>query len=398
MANPGFGLGGGTGSGDFEALARQYWDAWGEFMRGASPSPQPAVPGWSENLQWWSRLAKGQGGGRSEANEAVDRFNSQARDWFGQVQRLAAQFAGTDASARDITLAWKQLLGGAQANPFGDMFGAMRGPGQNDLSKWIEQITPFLEGLQREGRTWLGLPAFGFAREHQERLQHLAQVQLDYQQQSNAYNALMAEAGQEAFKRFEDKLADREEPGRQITSARALFDLWIDAAEEAYADIALSPRFRDAYAALVNSQMRVRAAVQKEIEQTSQLLGMPTRTEIDSAHRKIVQLERELRRLRDAVQTDSSGGRGAEAPRAPAAARNASAPASASAAASAEPEASPAPVKAAPVKAAPIKAAPAAKKSQAKKTAIAKPEPPAKPAAARAVRAEKRARSTKEKR
>ncbi|MFD0323450.1 poly(R)-hydroxyalkanoic acid synthase subunit PhaE [Lysobacter gummosus] len=37
----------------------------------------------------------------------------------------------------------------------------------------------------------------------------------------------------------------------------------------------------------------------EEIEQASGSLGIPTRTEIDSAHRKIVQLERELRRLRD---------------------------------------------------------------------------------------------------
>ncbi|MGO4779365.1 poly(R)-hydroxyalkanoic acid synthase subunit PhaE, partial [Lysobacter sp. 2RAB21] len=70
----------------------------------------------------------------------------------------------------------------------------------------------------------------------------------------------------------------------------------------AYAEIALSPRFRDAYAALVNSQMRLRAGVQKEIEQASGSLGIPTRTEIDSAHRKIVQLERELRRLREQAE------------------------------------------------------------------------------------------------
>src|SRR3546814_4562536 len=68
---------------------------------------------------------------------------------------------------------------------------------------------------------------------------------LDYQQCTQAYDALMQKATRDAFAIFEDKLAEREEPGRQIQSARALFDLWVDAAEDAYAKIALSHEFRE---------------------------------------------------------------------------------------------------------------------------------------------------------
>lgn len=454
--NPGdFGAGSGFNPQDFERLARQYWSAWGEMMRGGAPQPQPAqpsVPGWNEALNWWSQLARG---GQPQADDTLDRFNSQARGWFGEIQKLAAQFAGRDASAADIAGAWRQALGGQGANPFADVFGAMRGPGQQDFARWVEQVKPMLERLQDGGSSLLGLPAFGFAREHQERVQQLAQAYLNYQQQSQAYNALMAEAGQDAFKRFEDKLAERSEPGRQIGSARALFDLWIDAAEDAYAEIALSPRFRDAYAALVNSQMRLRAGVQKEIEHASNQYGIPTRTEIDAAHRKIVQLERELRRLRDELlQVRGGGGAGegvarpkpasdkraaakpkprsaqaaAAAPSRVAGAEPAAAKAAVAERAAAEPAAAtrvPATAskktaaskstasksaasksvasKSAPSKAAPSKAAAAkssaskpapakpAAKSAAKKTAIARPQPPARPAAAKAAAPSKRA-------
>ncbi|MBN7134996.1 hypothetical protein A7A76_09550 [Lysobacter enzymogenes] len=395
--NPGdFGAGSGFNPQDFERLARQYWGAWGEMMRGAQPQQpaQPSIPGWNEALNWWSQLARG--GAQPQVEDTLDRFNSQARGWFGEIQKLAAQFAGRDASAGDIAGAWKQALGGQGANPFADVFGAMRGPGQQDFARWVEQVKPLLERFQDGGSGLLGLPAFGFAREHQERVQQLAQAYLNYQQQSQAYNALMAEAGQDAFKRFEDKLAERSEPGRQIGSARALFDLWIDAAEDAYAEIALSPRFRDAYAALVNSQMRLRAGVQKEIEQASGQYGIPTRTEIDAAHRKIVQLERELRRLRDEV-LQLRGGDGAGEPAArprpsakkggaqpkPRAAQAAASAPSVSAAAAATPAVSqPAVSKPAASKSATAK--PAAK-SAAKKTAIARPQPPAKPAAVKSA-------------
>ena len=327
------------GGDEFEALARQYWRGWGEMLRaGAAPASLvagagfpgamfsaagfpgggfpgaggqgagAAMPGWNEAVAWWSKLAQGGGEGLGSGfgDAAIDRFNTQARGWYAQMQQLAAQFAGQDASATDIAEAWKRMLGGDLGNPFAEVLRGMQGPGQQGFEQWFAQAAPFLEKLQREGQAWAGMPAFGVTREHQERWQHLAQSVADYQQQSQAYQGLMTEAAQDAFKRFEQKLTGRSEPGKQLESARALFDLWIDAAEDAYADIALSPRFRDAYGALVNSQMRLRAAVQREVEQMGEAFGVPTRTEVDAAHRKIVQLERELRRLRDLVMAKAA--------------------------------------------------------------------------------------------
>ena len=292
-----------SGFDEFERLARQYWGAWGDAMRTNAAPNQPTMPNWNDALGWWSQLAKGAAANpASGADDAINRFNSQAQQWMGQMQQLAAQFAGRNAQPADIATAWQRMLGANGANAFADMFKGMSGPGQHGVEQWMEQMGPMLQSMQRDGRSWLGMPAFGFAREHQERWQALAQAQLDYQEKSNAYNALMAEATQLAFRRFEDKLAERSEPGRQLASARALFDLWIDAAEDAYAEIALSPRFRETYGDYVNAQMKVRAALQREVEQYCDQLGIPSRTEMDAAHRKIVQLERELRRLRDAMQ------------------------------------------------------------------------------------------------
>lgn len=283
-------------AGDFESLARQYWAAWGEALRTAAPAGAGPAPDWKDAVDWWSRLAHG---GRSEANDAVERFNRQARDWFGQMQQVAARFAGQDASAADVAAEWKRALGATGENPFPEMFRAMRGNGARGLEQWVEDASPWLDAWRREAGGWLGVPAFGLGREHQERLQKLAQAQLDLQQNEAAYNALMLKSLQRAYEMFEGKLAEREEPGRQLKSARELFDLWIDAAEEAYADIALSPEFREVYGALVNAQMRLRAGVQKEVELAGAMFGMPTRTEVDSAHRKIAELERALRRMRD---------------------------------------------------------------------------------------------------
>ena len=309
FGGPGFG-----GQSDPGALAQQYWSALTEAMRSAGGGARQQDP-WQAAMQQWSQLAGG-GQSRNDAGDAIERFSAQARQWFGTMQQVAEQFAGKSASAQDIAAAWKQAMGGG-GNPFASLLSGMTGRGQSGFEDWYAQIAPMLHGgmfnglsggnmlggMRQEAMSWLQTPAFGHNREQQERWQALIAAQLELQQKNDAYNALMLEVGRDAFDRFERKLAERSEPGRQLQSARALFDLWIDAAEEAYAQTALSQEFRHVSGALNNAQMRLRAAIQLEVEHMTGLFGMPTRTEIDSAHRKIADLERALRRAGAASRT-----------------------------------------------------------------------------------------------
>lgn len=325
----GFGIPG-MNAGEAIEQAQRYWQAWSDAMRAATGAGAPAAQQdmWQSAMAQWSQLARAMrgetngmggmmGGASPFGGDAFDRMAQQSRQWFGKMQEVAGQFAGRPARAEDVAGAWRRAMGGGD-NPFAAMFAQMQGPGQSGFDQWYQNIAPWLQqtmlggnaadatefanrmagGFRDEGRAWLSMPAYGPAREQQERWQAFAKAQLDLQEANDAYNAAMLQAGRDAFERFERKLAERSEPGRQLQSARALFDLWIDAAEEAYADIALSPEFRRLYADLVNAQMRVRAGVQREIEALCAQFGMPTRTEIDSAHRKIAELERELRRQR----------------------------------------------------------------------------------------------------
>lgn len=288
------------GSDDFDALARQYWGMWGDALRGGSPAagPMDGVQGFREALGAWSgTAARG-----NDFKTVLDHFSRQSGDWTGLMQQVAARFAGRDHSAADIARAWRDALQGAGLDGFQGLFQGMRGPGLQDIGQWSEAAGPWLQQWRSQASAALSTPAFGFTREHQERLQDLAQAQLGWHDALQAYQAVMATASQDAYARFEARLGDHEEPGRQIASARALFDLWVEAAEEAYAEVALSPEYRRSYGALVNAQMRLRAAGQAMAEQQAGLLGLPGRTEVDSAHRKIAELERQVRRLQQAVE------------------------------------------------------------------------------------------------
>jgi class III poly(R)-hydroxyalkanoic acid synthase PhaE subunit len=275
---------------------------------------------WQQGLAEWSRLAHGARGG---ADAALGESFAHAHAWYARMQQVAAQMAGApQADPAGIAEAWRQALGATGENPFPEMFRQLRGQGRDGVSQWIEDATPWLETVRREAASWLGMPPVGFAREHQDRWQRLARAHVDYQQANGAWNGLMARTGEDALEAFEQALSDRADKGALPSTARGLFDLWIDSAESAWADRALSPEFREVHGALVAAQMTLRAGVQREVEEMAAHWGMPTRSEVDATHRKVAQLEREVRRLKDAL-----AGRGAP-PAAKPAARKADAPAS----------------------------------------------------------------------
>lgn len=284
---------GNNDSGNFEAGMRRYWDAWNQAMQGpAGTAPTGDFP-WRESIEQWTRLISTDT--PPEIQELGARFQYQAGDWLGTMQQVAARFAGRDTSAAEVAGAWREAVQGQGDGLLQWMLGAAGGGSALNDQPWLRD---FARAAQTGfGGEWMNAPAFGPAREHQARWQALLKMQRDYQGRADAYVETIRNVLDDAFKRFEAKLAEHETPGSQLTSARAMFDLWIDAAEEAYAKVALSEDFQRIYADLANAQMRLRAASQQELERACTTMGMPTRTEMDTAHRRITELERQVRRL-----------------------------------------------------------------------------------------------------
>jgi class III poly(R)-hydroxyalkanoic acid synthase PhaE subunit len=185
----------------------------------------------------------------------------------GATQPFAQAFGGIDsASAESFTRQWQSWMQAAQHSGFGDLPGT-HGP----------------------------TPTFGQNREQQMQQQAMAAAAMESLQASARYQTLIQRANAQGMQRLQDKLAEHAEPGRQIDSLKSLYDLWVDAAEEAYAEIALSDEFRETYGEMVNTQMRVRQMQQQQTEQICQQLGMPTRSEVSSLGERLQALRREFR-------------------------------------------------------------------------------------------------------
>ena len=280
----------------WQAMSRQYWNAFQDLSReaGVSAGRDPSATPWHEGFEQWSRMFAGSG----KQGETIERVLASAKSFTAFMQSMlqAATAGGTATNFTDALRNGFNMpgMGGAFTNPMATALRDISGQGAKGFQQMMEQFAPGGDPFA-EMKSWLRVPAFGFLREHQEHYQKMAAALVDYQAQNGRYNALILKSSQRAFEKFESKLAAREEPGRQIDSLRALYDLWVDAAEESYAEIALSPEFREVYGALVNAQMRVRSEIQQEVERIATDFGMPTRSELDSIGQRLHDLRREVR-------------------------------------------------------------------------------------------------------
>lgn len=281
---------------NLDSLQRQYWEQWSALTRQVldAQDGQRPLPSWHRALEHWSKLYAP---GSEAQNDLAERVLEQSKQFFklfDQVLRVSAG-RGDSAAVEDWLEALRNALGaGADpARPVLDTLASMQGEGARGFDALIAEALRAGSALGGEWKDLLRIPAFGYTRERQEEAQALAAAVIDYQERLTEYQRLLNQVGQDALARFERKLAERSEPGRRIESLRALYDLWIDAAEEAYAEVALGAEFRRVYGGLVNAQMQVQQRVQKMIERQTGALGMPTRSELNAVHRRLKELRRE---------------------------------------------------------------------------------------------------------
>jgi class III poly(R)-hydroxyalkanoic acid synthase PhaE subunit len=167
-----------------------------------------------------------------------------------------------------------------------------------------------LRGLGRDGAEgpWSGLlsmPSLGYTREWQEELQQLQQKWLDHGKAMRTYNLVLEEITSKATEILGKKLFGPDgQAAKPPASLREFYNLWVDCGEEAYAEIAAKPEFTEAQAQLVNTLMAVKRHEQKMVDEVLAGLNMPTRRELDTAHRRIHQLQRQLWELKES-QADS---------------------------------------------------------------------------------------------
>lgn len=165
------------------------------------------------------------------------------------------------------------------------------------------------EGLERLGQTFddrvdrfLSTPGVGYTREWQGQLQIQSRLWLDYQKAHQHYAAAFAKIGLQCVEHLEKRLRTLVKEGNEITSARELYDLWVDCCEEGYADYVSTDEYAELHANLVNSLMALKRHSSAMIDELLGAMNMPTRREVNTLHRRLQEARRESKTLHTEFQ------------------------------------------------------------------------------------------------
>jgi class III poly(R)-hydroxyalkanoic acid synthase PhaE subunit len=309
---------------------RKYWQSWLDLSRqaagdAAGKREEPAVNPWAQSFDLWSKLVTGalpsesrdwaskladMNRGYLQMGEILWKMLSAAQgasphpesgwDAVGHALRQMQEGfasglgAGKDPWAGFATLwgmpldTWRRVHSACSAMP-GDMGKALRGfgaPGE-----------PPESALSR----LLSTPSLGYTREWQEEVRQWQQLWLEHGEAVREYGRVLAGITDKAAEALGEKLRELAAKGKAPETLRTFYDLWVDSGEEAYAEAAAKADFTHAQARLVNTLMALKRQEQKMVDEVLSALNMPTRRELDTSHRRVHQLQRQLWRLQEVL-------------------------------------------------------------------------------------------------
>jgi class III poly(R)-hydroxyalkanoic acid synthase PhaE subunit len=101
-------------------------------------------------------------------------------------------------------------------------------------------------------------------------------------------------------------MKDRAEQGKPIESLRELMRLWLSAADQSFDRMFRTESYADVQGRFVTKTMQYRIEEQKVVEELLKATYVPTRSEMDEAHRNVYELRKEVKALKKALNQKPS--------------------------------------------------------------------------------------------
>jgi class III poly(R)-hydroxyalkanoic acid synthase PhaE subunit len=292
---------------------QKYWNAWMDLARRGMESATPATPRapanpWAGALDhWWKAMAPE---APRPAQDVFSQMLEMGKGYFGMAENLQKTGLGQDPArliedwSRVLSDSFGQWTSGT--NPFAAFTGAggkekmafwdlpfdnltrtlsVASPLPGDFLKAFETRHPM--DMQTQMNRFLSAPAIGYGREAQEQYQRFARLMMDYERAMADYNAGFVQVNNRSLEAFRAKVMTRDEKDGPITSVRELFNLWVDACEDVYAEYAMTDEYAQRYGKMVNALMAVKQQGATLVDEWLESMNMPTRKDLGDIQKRL---------------------------------------------------------------------------------------------------------------
>jgi class III poly(R)-hydroxyalkanoic acid synthase PhaE subunit len=315
---------------------QQFWDAW----QGMIGTPEnPSAP-YTQLFEQWRELAlkalEDWPGDAGITRQVAEQFiNSQTAllrfvemtvnawaeiapkmaagaDWQAFADQMRQQFTATYAGAteasEDLNDLWALYMAEWQrlSQPWMEplqrtaILGAsiLSGRGSDEL---LELTNLYWDAFEQTFGSLLQAPGLGLSRELNEKIARGFDRWLDYRRASADYQRKLADVWGEAFEQLVNEMGALSEKGGTISTIRDLLLLWGQVADRVFIKTFQTDEYVQIQGQFLNAAMAYRIQQREIMEITLQAYDIPTRSEVDEAHRNIYELRKEIKALKKQV-------------------------------------------------------------------------------------------------
>jgi class III poly(R)-hydroxyalkanoic acid synthase PhaE subunit len=315
---------------------KQMWESWSNFGQAASAS----APFYSDMAAQWQKMAaqgfeafaansegivKGTAERFFESQKALMRFlDFSVNAWQALAQKAESGEDWQKVLDNYTTQLRQQLINGPEimfnmAQDQGKMWQEYLNQTQEFSLPWVKAWQQTPEHLGRNGTDALELtrlywdtydqtfgrflesPTLGYSRELDEKLHKGFKAWQQYRRADFEYQLVMAEAWLKLFEQFQQELMAMAQQGKKVESLEALANLWMNLADPIFLEIFRSDRYIAAQNELLDATMTYRLQQRELVEQALKFYDIPTRAEVDEAHRSIYTQKKEIKALKKAL-------------------------------------------------------------------------------------------------
>lgn len=288
---------------DWMNLQKNYWEKWTEMSKQATGFATPPKSPWEQSMDhWWQAVSPK---AQPSSTAFMEKMMEQGKQFFRMTESLKE---GLDQNEN-----WSEMLNGIFEKMRSQMQeathtaaeGMNKGAAfwQSPMENWQKfagKAMPFNFEANRSfdfmGQL-LGAPGLGYSREIEEQYKKLMQAGINYQAALADYNQELSDLGPLSVDRLQKKVKALADSGNKIESARQLYDLWVSASEEVYAERTMTAKYSEVHGGVVNALMAFKKQWQDILDNRLAALGMPTQREIHTTQDRLQQNRREMRSM-----------------------------------------------------------------------------------------------------
>jgi class III poly(R)-hydroxyalkanoic acid synthase PhaE subunit len=171
---------------------------------------------------------------------------------------------------------------------------------QNGGADIMDLTRMFWDAYHQTTGRMIGSPGVGFTRELEEKFSRAYQAWQKARQAMDEYQMLMADGWSGVMEQVLREMMNRAEKGQPVESIRDLIRLWTTAADKSFDRVFRSERYSEVQGQFLSTYMEYRIEEQKVFEEIMKYSYIPTRSEMDEAHRNIYELRKEVKMLKKA--------------------------------------------------------------------------------------------------